>query len=105
MTSSECFKQTPTMDCTTCHDPHKNQRENAQYFNQKCIECHTTNSVTCKAETSQLNKMGNNCIACHMPTMPSQSMTVGLDENSTETPFYVRTLLIDVYSEKMWRNQ
>ncbi len=100
LTSSECFKQTATMDCTTCHDPHKNQRGNAVYFNQKCMECHTTDSVVCTVETSQINEMGNNCIACHMPKMPSRSMTVELDENSPETPFYVRTHLIGVYSQQ-----
>ncbi|MFK5974390.1 MAG: cytochrome c3 family protein [Flavobacteriaceae bacterium] len=103
--SSECFKQTATMDCTTCHDPHKNQRGNAEFFNQKCMECHNTKAVICKAETSQLNQMGNNCIACHMPAMPSKSMTIGLDEDGQETPFYVRTHLIDVYSEELWRTQ
>lgn len=100
LTSSECFKHTATMDCTTCHDPHKNQRGNTNYFNQKCMECHTTDSVVCAAETLQINEMGNNCIACHMPKMPSKSMTVELDENSPETPFYVRTHLIGVYSQQ-----
>jgi hypothetical protein len=105
LTSSECFKQTATMDCTTCHDPHKNQRGNAVYFNQKCMECHTTDSVVCAAENSQINEMDNNCIACHMPTMPSNSMTVELTQDSLETPFYVRTHLIDVYPKKLWGNQ
>ena len=105
LTSSECFKQTATLDCTTCHDPHKNQRGNTDYFNQKCMECHQTNKVVCTAESSDLNQMANNCIGCHMPSMPSKSMTIGLDEDSPDTPFYVRTHLIDVYSEKLWRSQ
>ena len=101
LTSSECFKQTDTMDCATCHDPHKNQRGNAQYFNQKCMGCHHLDKVECKAETAHLNTMDNNCIACHMPTMPSRSMTVDLNKDGEETPFYVRTHLIDVYTEEL----
>jgi len=69
------------------------------------MECHYTDSVVCTAETSQLSEMGNNCIACHMPTMPSNSMTVELGEDSPETPFYVRTHLIKVYPEELRSNQ
>lgn len=38
--SSECFNNSVTMSCTTCHDPHRNQRGDQQHFNAKCIECH-----------------------------------------------------------------
>jgi len=98
---SECFKQSEQMDCITCHDPHKNQRGNTSYFNQKCVGCHTTNNVVCAAEPSETKAMSNNCIACHMPVTPSESMTVQLKEyDSLETSFYIRTHLIKVYPEE-----
>jgi len=101
---SECFKQTETMDCATCHDPHKNQRDNAVYFNQKCMSCHNAETVECNTEASDLSQMANNCIACHMPTTPSQAMTVQLAEDSIETSFNIRTHLIGIYDSKVEKN-
>ena len=103
LTSSECFKQTATMDCSTCHDPHKNQRGNTAFFNSKCIGCHSASTSFCTAETLEKDTMGDNCIACHMPTKASQSMQVQLVQDSVETSFNVRTHLIRIYSEEEWR--
>ncbi len=98
LTKSECFKQTKTMDCATCHNPHKNERGDTGSFNQKCISCHTE-SVICTAESDKIEQMGNNCIACHMPTTPSKSMTVQLTPDSLETSFNIRTHLIGIYGK------
>lgn len=106
LTESKCFKETATMDCSTCHDPHKKQRGKAEYFNSKCISCHSASTVFCAANESEVNHMGNNCIACHMPVSPSQAMTVQLGEkDSLETSFYIRTHLIGIYSEDKLQSQ
>ena len=102
LTSSECFKQSVTMDCRTCHDPHKNQRGNSNYFNSKCIGCHSGNKSICTVATVEKNSMENNCIECHMPTIASKAMQVQLTKDSLETPFYVRSHLIGVYSKEQW---
>lgn len=100
LTASKCFKETATMDCSTCHDPHKDQRGNTEYFNQKCMACHNMDRVVCSAENTDVDQMGNNCIACHMPLTPSKSMTVQLlEKDSLETSFYIRTHLIATWSE------
>lgn len=99
---STCFQKT-TMDCITCHDPHKNQRDTTEYFNQKCMGCHHKDSVSCKAEITDLNRMANNCIACHMPTTPSKTMTIQLGQDSLETSFNIRTHLIAIYSKETWQ--
>ncbi|WP_273565374.1 multiheme c-type cytochrome [Maribacter halichondriae] len=99
LTQSECFKQSANMDCMTCHDPHKNQRDNASYFNKKCIGCHSLNTVVCTEDNSKVQAMGNNCIACHMPITPSKTMMAQLKKDSLETSFYIRTHLIGVYPE------
>lgn len=101
---SECFKQTATMDCATCHDPHKNQRSNATYFNQKCISCHNATTVECKKDAADISHAENNCIACHMPTTPSQAMTVQLEQDSLETSFSIRTHLIGIYDSRIRQN-
>ncbi len=104
LSSSECFKQSATLDCNTCHDPHKNQRGNSNYFNSKCIGCHDVNKSRCTAEAIVQNKMQNNCIACHMPTIASKAMQVQLIKDSLETSFYVRSHLIGVYAKEQWEN-
>lgn len=101
LVKSECFKQTETMDCATCHNPHKNQRGNTDYFNQKCMSCHSKTAVDCKADADDLSQLRNNCIACHMPTNPSQAMKVQLDSDSLETSFNIRTHLIGIYENKV----
>ncbi|MEP3208010.1 MAG: multiheme c-type cytochrome [Maribacter sp.] len=95
---SQCFKQAKSMDCATCHNPHIKQRGNTAYFNQKCIGCHSE-SVVCTAASSSVQLVGNNCVACHMPTTPSTSMTVQLGNDSLETAFNIRTHLIGIYSD------
>lgn len=95
LTSSECFKQTETMDCATCHNPHKNERGNTAAFNQKCIGCHAKTSIACAEEKSMLAANDNNCIQCHMPLSPSKAMRVQV--GSDTIPVMVRTHLIDVY--------
>lgn len=100
LVKSECFQKSENMDCITCHSPHKNQRGNTDYFNQKCIECHKSSEIMCEEEVEIMSWMGNNCIACHMPTTPSKIMTVKLAEDSLETSFNIRTHLIAIYSEE-----
>ncbi len=99
LTSSKCFKESAKLDCTTCHDPHKNQRGDTTSFNQKCISCHNNAIQECKAPTANTGLMGNNCIACHMPLSPSRSMKVQLAKDSAEVPVYIRTHLIGIYEK------
>ncbi len=97
--SSKCFKNSETLNCTTCHNPHENQRAKHSFFNQKCISCHNEATTTCSASADTTKHMDNNCIACHMPLSPSKSMKLQLNKNSPETPVYIRTHLIDIYPE------
>jgi len=100
LTRSACFKQSPTMDCTTCHDPHKNQRGNTAYFNQKCIQCHTNNATKLAIVQNHIEVRGNDCIACHMPKMRSQSISIKLaGKDSMASSFRIRTHLIKVYDK------
>ncbi len=97
--ASACFKGSETMDCTTCHSPHQNQRGTLTIFNQRCMQCHTEMmaSDTCSASKELLQQNGNNCVACHMPLLDSQSMRITTGRDSMGTAVQVRTHLIDVY--------
>lgn len=102
LTRSKCFEQSPTMDCVTCHNPHKNQRGNTAYFNQKCMSCHSGRTPICSVEASKMETIGNNCIACHMPVTPSDAMKVQLKRSdSEETSFYIRSHLIGIYENNL----
>lgn len=105
LTQSKCFINSPQMDCSTCHSPHQNQRGDSKLFNQQCISCHNTGSVNCKEESSILKTMGNNCIACHMPTQASKAMAVQLGtEHDNTTGVQIRTHLIAIYPEEEEQN-
>ncbi|MEC7262134.1 MAG: multiheme c-type cytochrome [Bacteroidota bacterium] len=98
--SSECFKNSSTMSCTTCHDPHQNQRGETDYFNAKCVECHALPKDLHKSPNLNSSNL-NNCISCHMPLFPSQTMKVQLGKDTQETSVNIRTHLIGIYVDGM----
>lgn len=103
LTSSACFKRSTEMTCITCHDPHRNQRDNAQNFNSKCIGCHDK-TKTLHEDLSKTNSLlDNNCIKCHMPEFPSRIMKVKLSKESSEKSVNIRTHLIGVYIDSVLR--
>lgn len=90
--SSACYKNSPSMSCTSCHNPHDNQRGNTGYFNSKCIACHN------KPVEKHLTATGENfenCISCHMPISKSKSMKMSVDNQ--EEGVEIRSHLIGVY--------
>ena len=95
LTSSACFKKSDAMDCSTCHDVHKNERGNTESFNLKCIKCHGGTAMVCAEDTVILESKNSNCIACHMPLLTTNSIKINTDIDSSTIK--VRTHLIDVY--------
>lgn len=101
--SSECFKNSEELICTTCHNPHKKQRGDTDHFNSKCVECHNSPKdlhINLDYETAKLN----NCISCHMPLFPSQTMKVKLEDDAEETSVDIRTHLIGIYVDQVLQN-
>lgn len=97
LTSSQCFIKSPEMDCSTCHNPHINQRNDTDYFNDRCASCHTSNTVLCSANSQELKDMEHNCISCHMPTIQSKAMAVQIGSKTDQTGVHVRTHLIAIH--------
>lgn len=64
---SQCFIHSDgSMNCTTCHDPHKPLPKNkAVFYQQKCMSCHEMED--CGAEHFDRDQVGDNCTSCHMP--------------------------------------
>ncbi len=97
--SSKCFTASDQMDCITCHDPHKNQRNEPEYFNSKCLSCHKQDDMHCTLPSTKMGKNGSNCIQCHMPVISSKNMQVQLKKLKNTTPIGIRTHNIAIYPE------
>ena len=93
---SSCFVNSPKMDCITCHNPHENQRGNADVFNAKCLSCHDVGTINNVIEGQEHNA-SQNCISCHMPLVPSEVMKLKAEDGINEIPVYIRTHLIGIY--------
>jgi len=100
LAASKCFVSSQ-MDCSSCHNTHKNERDNLAIFSQRCMNCHSEgHSPECKL-TSQVGPMiKQNCIDCHMPRQPSRAIAVMLQGEETPTSALMRTHLIKPYPEE-----
>lgn len=79
LSMSECFKQSE-MTCTTCHDPHVDQRDNLKAFTAKCLECHQVEA--CGLSEKLGEKIRDDCVSCHMPVGENVGMTLEVSEGS-----------------------
>ena len=96
--SSKCFRMSETMTCTTCHNPHENERGKTELFSQRCISCHNGNhNVVCKMTASLGSSINKNCIDCHMPLKASKSITELLPGNTNPTSALIRSHFIAIY--------
>lgn len=103
--SSAWFKNTEVVTYTTCHDPHRSQRDTADYFNAKCATCHTNSTEVHHVVFANDPSNANNCIECHMPVFPSETMKVRLDKVGTEKSVDVRTHLIGVHVDQLFQER
>jgi hypothetical protein len=91
---SKCFRSSPDMSCSTCHDVHGPQRDVAAFV-QKCLACHETSQHPLAAEIG--GRLVTACIQCHMPNRKSKAIEI----NSPTKPFalYFRSHAIGIYPE------
>src|SRR5213078_4719435 len=73
MRLSRCYLESKTMTCATCHDPHAlpDESEKVDYYRNKCLSCHKTESCGLPVETRHEKEKNDNCIICHMPRGPT----------------------------------
>ena len=72
--SSKCFTMSNTMTCTTCHNPHENERGKTALFSSTVhhMSHNTAHQNTCKMTASIGPSIARNCIDCHMPLKASK---------------------------------
>lgn len=98
--ASECFRKSSKLTCLTCHDPHKNEKEQLVAFAQKCAGCHnTTEPAFQTASHLPQASLMNNCIDCHMPSTPSKVIAVKLERNDSLMASYIRSHRIGIYPD------
>jgi hypothetical protein len=98
--SSKCFRMSNTMTCTTCHNPHENERGNIALFSSRCISCHSPGrNHTCGLTASIGASISLNCIDCHMPLKASRSITELLSGDQKPTAALIRSHLIKIYPD------
>ncbi len=64
LTKSRCFKSSPAMTCTTCHDVHTPQRDPGA-FAARCLTCHQVEN--CGVFSKLGHRIDRRCVDCHMP--------------------------------------
>jgi hypothetical protein len=91
---SKCFRSSPEMSCSTCHDVHQPQRDVA-WFAQKCLACHRTGQHRMADQIGV--RMITSCIDCHMPNQNSNAIEI----NTATKRFglHFRSHAIGIYPE------
>jgi hypothetical protein len=65
---SKCYSDDRNISCTGCHNPHEPLRENAAYYDKKCLECHSLRNKSAKAGDGKSCPVADkDCTSCHMP--------------------------------------
>lgn len=100
LTSSKCFIKSSQMTCSSCHNVHQTEVNQPAMFSQRCISCHNTNSnVTCTVKPAAGMVLSQNCIDCHMPSLPSKAIFLQAGEASNSSADFVRTHRVAIYPE------
>jgi hypothetical protein len=88
---SECYKNSTTLTCLTCHNSHNNEGS-MQTAIASCISCHNTST-----HDKQMIQENQNCINCHMPLRTSLSLDFNNGKNDHNIPYKLRSHKIAVY--------
>jgi hypothetical protein len=100
MLSSKCYQKSAELDCSSCHNVHVNEAKNLPVFSRRCVTCHNGNDHPgCSLAAVATMKLADNCIDCHMPSLPSQKIFLQLSDTSKSTPDLVRTHRVAIYPE------
>ncbi|MBO0723156.1 MAG: hypothetical protein J2P41_20200, partial [Blastocatellia bacterium] len=91
---SKCFRASPEMSCSTCHDVHQQERDSVKLAN-KCLSCHQAGQ--CKIGQSIGAEIMNYCIDCHMPKR--KSTLIRIDAPTKQFAPEYRSHAIGIYRQ------
>jgi hypothetical protein len=65
---SKCYSDDQRIRCTACHNPHEPLREDAAYYDARCLACHALKGQTVTEGSSPSCPVAmKDCVSCHMP--------------------------------------
>jgi hypothetical protein len=91
---SKCFRSSPDMSCSTCHDVHQTRRDLSQLA-QKCLGCHQTSQHKMAARIGP--RLVSACVDCHMPNQRSGALAI--TQPTGESGVQYRSHAIGIYPE------
>ena len=101
LSQSKCFTESKTMDCTSCHNSHKDATEGLPYYSQKCMSCHSeAKNNFCTTKVSKGISLKDNCIDCHMPKKASGAISFMLSGKSEISSYMLRSHRIGIYTDE-----
>ncbi|MFN5021527.1 MAG: cytochrome c3 family protein [bacterium] len=101
LAASKCFTASTQMDCSSCHNVHKEEYNDPKLFSQKCMDCHGgKHQTSCTVKAEGMGTLQNNCIDCHMPVLPSKKIQLNIGRREKMEPDYIRTHYIAIYREE-----
>jgi hypothetical protein len=107
LTASKCFRESDNLDCSSCHDPHADEYGKTVAFSARCVTCHNGNSGH-SCSMPEVKKMiatvgsrasAVNCIDCHMPSLPSNTITFLVNDQDQPMHDLIRTHLVAIYPD------
>jgi hypothetical protein len=100
LAASQCYIKSPDMDCSTCHDVHRNEYKSPKLFSSKCMNCHNGNEHSeCTMKTGKNIVKSDNCIDCHMPVLASKKILLNVKSGEQLLPDYLRSHYIAINKE------
>ena len=73
MAQSRCYRESKTLMCLTCHNPHNtpSRDEQVDYFRSICLDCHQSEACRVDSKMRAEKSPQNDCVQCHMPSAPT----------------------------------
>ncbi len=73
MWQSQCYSQSETLTCVTCHDPHQEEPivDLVEWRRQQCNSCHADDQQCGLPLQERMERADNSCTQCHMPSIES----------------------------------
>jgi len=71
---SRCYKESATLTCVTCHDPHAfpGPTQKATHYRTVCESCHAPEKCRVDKERLRRESPDNDCVKCHMPSAATE---------------------------------
>ena len=96
LASSACFIKSD-MDCSSCHNTHKTEKNDPVLFSQRCMTCHSASEHPLQEKLGKA--ITNNCIDCHMPIVPSKIISFQESGKLQKASYLLRSHRIAVYGK------